>query len=129
MEAKEVDHQAKANSLIEEFQTSFDKIFVTSHVLQSHEMPGKASNVNSAVRDVIDSIPGEAMLTILDADAEVCENYVSELDPMSNMRDIFAAPILFEQNYASTPIMVTVNDYIWASMAIQASPQSAPVSM
>ena len=119
MESKEVDHQAKANTLIEEFQTSFEKIYVTSHVLQAHEMPGKASNVNSAVREVVGSLSGEAMLTILDADAEVGENYVAELDPISNMRDIFAAPILFEQNFSQTPMMVCVNDYIWSAMAIQ----------
>ena len=119
MESKEPDYQAKAGSLTEEFRNSFDKILMTAHVLLSHEMPGKASNVNHAVRDIVSTLPGETMLTVLDADAEVCEHYVAELDLISNMRDIFAAPILFEQNTAQTPMIVCVNDYIWAAMAIQ----------
>ena len=119
MEAKEQDHQAKASALIEEFRTSFDQVILAVHMLLPHEMAGKASNVNSAVREIVDQLSGETMLTILDADAEVCETYISELDPISNMRDIYAAPILFEQNFSSTPMLVCVNDYIWSSMAIQ----------
>ncbi len=119
MEAKEPDYEGKAAELMEEFRLSFGKMIRTAHVLQSYEMPGKASNVNFAVRDVADSLEAEAMLTILDADAEVCERYVAELDAISNMRDIFAAPILFEMNTAATPMLVCVNDYIWGAMAIQ----------
>ena len=82
-------------------------------------MPGKSSNVNHAVRQVSTQLESDAILTILDADAEVCEKYVTELDKMANMRDIFAAPILFDMNTDTTPFMVCVNDFMWAAMAIQ----------
>ena len=82
-------------------------------------MPGKSSNVNHAVRQVSTQLESDAILTILDADAEVCEKYVTELDKIANMRDIFAAPILFDMNTDTTPFMVCVNDFMWAAMAIQ----------
>ncbi|GAX78778.1 hypothetical protein CEUSTIGMA_g6215.t1 [Chlamydomonas eustigma] len=119
MESKEADHEAKAEILIQEFNLQFKEMTFTSHTLASHEMAGKASNVNHAVREVSSWLDPAIMLTVLDADAEVCERYISELDPISNERDIFAAPIMFEQNTSSTPMLVCVNDYIWAAMAIQ----------
>jgi hypothetical protein len=67
----------------------------------------------------VETLSDDVMLTVLDADADVCEHYITELDSMANTRDIFGAPILFEQNTSATPMIVCVNDYIWASMAIQ----------
>ena len=49
-------------------------------------MPGKSSNVNHAVRQVSTEMESDAILTILDADAEVCQKYVTELDKIANMR-------------------------------------------
>lgn len=119
MENKEAEHETKAASLTEEFRQCFDKVLSTAHATASHEMPGKSSNVNHAVRQVSTQLESDAILTILDADAEVCEKYVTELDKIANMRDIFAAPILFDMNTESTPFIVCVNDYMWAAMAIQ----------
>lgn len=70
MESKEIGAAHKANQLQEQFGCSFASIVFTLHVLDPSEMPGKASNVNSAVRQFYQMLSGDRssyMLTIMDA--------------------------------------------------------------
>lgn len=70
MESKEVGAAHKAAQLQEQFGCSFHSIMFTLHVLDPSEMPGKASNVNSAVRQFYHMANGDRssyMLTIMDA--------------------------------------------------------------
>ena len=70
MESKEIGAAHKAAQLQEQFGCSFHSIMFTLHVLDPVEMPGKASNVNSAVRQFYHMASGDRssyMLTIMDA--------------------------------------------------------------
>lgn len=70
MESKEVGAAHKAGQLQEQFACSFHSILFTLHVLDQSEMPGKASNVNAAVRQFYHMATGDRssyMLTIIDA--------------------------------------------------------------
>jgi len=70
MESKEVGAAHKAGQLQEQFGCSFHSIVFTLHVLDPSEMPGKASNVNSAVRQFYHMVTGDRssyMMTIMDA--------------------------------------------------------------
>jgi hypothetical protein len=70
MESKEVGAAHKAGQLQEQFGCSFHSIVFTLHVLDPSEMPGKASNVNSSVRQFYHMVTGDRssyMLTIMDA--------------------------------------------------------------
>lgn len=70
MESKEVGAAHKAGQLQEQFGCSFHSIVFTLHVLDPSEMPGKASNVNSAVRQFYHMVTGDRssyLMTIMDA--------------------------------------------------------------
>lgn len=70
MESKEVGAAHKAGQLQEQFGCTFASVVFTLHVLDAAEMPGKASNVNSAVRQFYHMVSGDRssyMLTIIDA--------------------------------------------------------------
>lgn len=123
MEAKEAGYLEKFNALKSEFGEQFFMFVHTVHVLVAGEMPGKGTNVNAAVRQVSEQpwATNNMMLTILDADAIVHPRYVFELDNMANNDDIFAAPVLFEQNSATTPLVVAVTDFMWAAMSMQSA--------
>jgi hypothetical protein len=75
MESKEVGAAHKAGQLQEQFGCSFHSIVFTLHVLDPTEMPGKASNVNSAVRQFYHMVTGDRgsyMMTIMDAGGRWC---------------------------------------------------------
>ncbi len=70
--ALQVGAAHKAGQLQEQFGCSFHSIVFTLHVLDPAEMPGKASNVNSAVRQFYHMVTGDHgsyMMTIMDAGA------------------------------------------------------------
>jgi hypothetical protein len=72
MESKEVGAAHKAGQLQEQFGCSFHSIVFTLHTHDPSEMPGKASNVNAAVRQFYHMVTGDRstyMLTIMDAGA------------------------------------------------------------
>jgi hypothetical protein len=76
MESKEVGAAHKAGQLQEQFGCSFHSIVFTLHVLDPAEMPGKASNVNSAVRQFYHMVTGDRgsyMMTIMDAGGRWCD--------------------------------------------------------
>lgn len=123
MEAKEAGHEKKAAILEADYADFFYRVIHTVHTLLPGEMPGKASNVNAAVRQVskMHWALESDMVTILDADAMVHARYIDEVDRRANQNDLFAAPVLFEQNFWETPLPVAVNDYMWAAMSMQSA--------
>jgi hypothetical protein len=130
MEEKEAYAEQKAAQLQEQYCLRFKAILFTLHSLDPvHEMPGKASNVNAAVRQFSATIPpserSRYMLTIMDADALVPPAYVAQIEATTASigpgaeGNIYAAPVLFEQNGAAVPSLVRVTDYTWGALAMQ----------
>lgn len=75
MESKEVGAAHKAGQLQEQFGCSFHSIVFTLHTHDPSEMPGKASNVNAAVRQFFHMVTSDRstyMLTIMDAGELTC---------------------------------------------------------
>ena len=130
MEEKEAYAEQKAAQLQEQYCLRFKAILFTLHALDPvTEMPGKASNVNSAVRQFAATVPpGERaryMLTVMDADALVPPAYVAQLEATAAAvgadaaEHLYAAPVLFEQNGHAVPSLVRVTDFTWAALAMQ----------
>ena len=130
MEEKEAYAEQKAAQLQEQYCLRFKAILFTLHSLDPvHEMPGKASNVNAAVRQFAATVPpadrARYMLTIMDADALVPPAYVAQLEATTSglgaaaADNVYAAPVLFEQNGAAVPSLVRVTDYTWGALAMQ----------
>jgi hypothetical protein len=83
MEAKEAEGLEKVSQLQSAFEGCFKCIVSTMHTMLHGEMPGKASNVNAAVRQFYPLAKGDKdsyMLTVIDADARVPYLYVQELE-------------------------------------------------
>jgi len=130
MEEKEAEAEQKASQLQEQYCLRFKAILFTLHTLDPvTEMPGKASNVNAAVRQFAATVPpterARYMLTIMDADALVPPAYITEVESTTagvgaDAADhIYAAPVLFEQNGHEVPSLVRVTDYTWGALAMQ----------
>eukprot|EP00775_Hariotina_reticulata_P002260 gene2260-2573_t len=114
MESKEAGAVQKAEQLQEQFGCSFHSIVYTLHVLDPSEMPGKASNVNAAVRQYYHMV----------TDALVPFEYVQQLESVSStapnaIGNIYAAPVLFEQDSSAVPGIVRATDYMWSGLAAQ----------
>jgi hypothetical protein len=75
MESKDAGASQKARSLQKHYAHSFCSVISTLHELAHEEMPGKASNVNAAVRLLyktgVPADPESTMLTIIDAGGEL----------------------------------------------------------
>lgn len=59
------------------------------------------------------------MVTVMDADAQVPELYVSEVDSaISRVQDpyttIFAGPVMFERNTYDVPVFTRIHDFMWS---------------
>jgi len=127
MEAKEVGASRKALHLQKQYGGSFQSVVYTLHELAPKEMPGKASNVNAAVRHFYQMCAvdrSSTMLTIVDADALVPFLYIQQLEAVSSAQsdptgNVYAGPVLFEQDTTGVPAMVRVTDYMWSGMALQ----------
>jgi hypothetical protein len=126
MEAKESTAVEKATTLQSTFDGCFKSIIYTMHTMQTGEMPGKASNVNAAVRQFYPQAKGDKdsyMLTVIDADARVPYLYVQELEAkavqVNSIYAVYAAPVMFEQNAEEVPALVRYTDYTWAALAHQ----------
>jgi len=130
MEEKEAYAEQKASQLQEQYCLRFKAILFTLHSLDPvTEMPGKASNVNAAVRQFAATVPAAEraryMLTIIDADALVPPAYVAQLESTtagvgaSAADHIYAAPVMFEQNSDAIPALVKLTDYTWGALAMQ----------
>lgn len=59
------------------------------------------------------------MVTVMDADAQVPELYVREVDSaISRVEDpyttIFAGPVMFERNTYDVPVFTRIHDFMWS---------------
>lgn len=116
-EAREAESRQKAERIMSLFQD--DIAMVTSfHELADHEVPGKASNQTSAVKDVVQRFVDphnypytDVLLTICDADSKLPENYFSYLtytylhDTERNYH-FYWAPVLLYNNFWQLPFFV-----------------------
>lgn len=129
-EEKETYAEQKAVQLQDRYCLRFKAILFTMHSLDPvHEMPGKASNVNAAVRQFAATVPpcdrARYMLTIMDADALVPPAYITQLESTtaslgsSAADNIYASGVLFEQNGSAVPSLVRVTDFTWGALALQ----------
>ena len=119
-------HEDKSRRLGEAFGNEFLALISSVHAIQSHECPGKAANVNHAVRTFAAAQDPESyattFVTVLDCDTLVDERYFPELerrvaaaaDPHAA---VFAAPALFESNRAEVPCFVRAMDDLWSLSA------------
>ena len=131
MEAKEAGAVAKAAALQERYCARFKAVLFAVHTLNpATEMPGKASNVNSAVRQFAATVPpaerARYMLTVMDADALVPQQYVEGVEEAAAADGgagaelhVYAAPVLFEQNGDAVPALVRMTDFTWGALAMQ----------
>eukprot|EP01026_Neomeris_dumetosa_P036548 TRINITY_DN29520_c0_g1_i1.p1 TRINITY_DN29520_c0_g1~~TRINITY_DN29520_c0_g1_i1.p1 ORF type:complete len:571 (+),score=47.22 TRINITY_DN29520_c0_g1_i1:96-1808(+) len=128
MENREEGHEMKAKLLLEEFEQSFLRLVFTSHIQAAGEAPGKASNVDWAVRHMsttlIDIPKTNIMCTVMDCDTLLSPMYIQELDAtvkqMSNPHlRIYAPPVMFERNTYRVPVLVRIMDFMWSAGAMQ----------
>jgi hypothetical protein len=119
-------HDKKFHQIHEEFAGRFLDFVKSVHVILPRECPGKASNVNCAVRDYATSQSRNAfastMVTVIDCDTKVHEHYFWELErAASTVHDphaaVFAAPTFFESNRNEVPCFVRAADDLWSMAA------------
>lgn len=125
-ETADKDHEKKFRRIHEMFAHRFSDLVKSVHVLDPMECPGKAANVNHAVRFHSASQPFEVysrtMVTVIDCDTLVEERYFWELERMASAADdphsvIFAAPTFFENNRNAVPCLVRAMDDLWSMAA------------
>ena len=84
MEAKESGAAAKVQALEALFRPQFAWMGSSTHALADGELPGKGSNLNFAVRELVKmwdlAEPQDTLLTVLDADCLLPMEYVQALD-------------------------------------------------
>ena len=130
MEAAERGAPAKAAALVAEFGDRFHDLAWTLHEIQAGEAAGKAANVDHAARSALERAralgvpPARLLVTVMDADAHVPPQYVTGVDAAASTVDdphttIYAAPIVFERNFAAVPALTRVHDAMWSAMAAQ----------
>ncbi|KAI7907637.1 glycosyl transferase family group 2-domain-containing protein [Cokeromyces recurvatus] len=128
MEASEIHHRTKSESLRDYFKDSFLKFVITNHPSDlPGEARGKGSNISYAARkgcaEMIESgiDKNRIMITIADSDSHIPELYVLELEKaFSRSEDpyfrVYAPPIFFGRNCFEVPAAVRVTDITWSSM-------------
>lgn len=122
-EKNDPDHDEKFRRMHERYAAEFLGFEKSVHVVGPHECPGKAPNVNCAVRQFAASQPRETyattMITVIDCDTLIDERYFYELersaaavaDPHSVL---LAAPAFFESNRLDVPCFVRGMDDLWS---------------
>ncbi|CDS08311.1 hypothetical protein LRAMOSA02259 [Lichtheimia ramosa] len=130
MEASELGHEAKAESLAEYFKDSFLHFIVTVHPSDiPGESRGKGSNVSYATRVACSEIVRRGIdrrrvvLTISDSDSSIPELYVNELEKAFTQADdphflLYAPPIFFSRNCFDVPAAVRMTDITWSAMVM-----------
>lgn len=131
MEARENGAYEKAKRLQNSFGGAFKSILIHLHHLQPGGMPGKAANVDAAVRTFykVHAVGDRRayMLTICDADARVPPGYVQHLERCSMQhgnaawRTIYSAPVVFDYQHggASMPLLVLAMDMVLSMISLQ----------
>ncbi|KAI9264899.1 hypothetical protein BDA99DRAFT_436977 [Phascolomyces articulosus] len=130
MEASELGHAAKAESLAEYFKDSFLHFITTVHPADiPGESRGKGSNVSYAARVGCSEMIRRGLdrrrviLTISDSDSSIPELYVQELEKSFNQAEdpyflLYAPPIFFSRNCFDVPAAVRMTDITWSAMVM-----------
>ena len=116
-EKREVDATEKGEELKKKFGHFFKDVHFTYHVLQDHEVPGKASNQTFAAKRIyayceeqhID--PKKAIITICDADSMLPQNFFSYMTyefakDVDRLYHFYWAPVLLYNNFWQLPFFV-----------------------
>jgi hypothetical protein len=114
MEEFEPGSVEKALILVNQYKHTFMDITYTVHTQHLNEIPELISNANSAIRTIAINLKDDDIVTIMRHDVLIPEKFVSELDIRANNDDIFAAPIIYDQNPWETPVYVCVHDFLTA---------------
>jgi hypothetical protein len=126
-EAKDPDHEEKFRRISAEFAGSFVDLIKSVHTLAPGECPGKAPNVNCAVRnfaalqsrqDPARTSFAQTMVTVIDCDTRIDRRYFLELERLAAAvpdahSAVFAAPTFFESNRYDVPTFVRAMDDLW----------------
>lgn len=116
-ETREEYATEKEQVLRKKYQPEFKDILATYHVLETHEVPGKASNQTHAARYVEEYVTQndwnlhKIVITICDADSLLPKNYFSYLT-CEYVRDrerqyhFYWAPVLLYNNFWQLPFFV-----------------------
>jgi len=116
-------HEEKFHRIHDEFAHAFLGFFKSLHEISPRECPGKAANVNCAVRHYAATQPRESfattMVTVIDCDTLIDESYFYELERLaSTVEDphavVLAAPAFFESNRSEVPCFVRAMDDLWS---------------
>ncbi|KAI9265722.1 hypothetical protein EDC94DRAFT_603914 [Helicostylum pulchrum] len=130
MEAAELNHEAKANSLTEYFKDSFLHFIVTAHPADiPGEARGKGSNVSFAARHGCAQMiqhgidRRRVVITVSDSDSSIPELYVKEVEKSFTQAEdpyflLFAPPIFFSRNCFDVPAAVRMTDITWSAMVM-----------
>lgn len=116
-ESREENAPIKEKEIANKFADQID-IITSYHTLQDNEVPGKASNQTSAVKDIVERIINpqgyaqtDVVLTICDADSKLPPNYFSYLtytylsDTERNFH-FYWAPVLLYNNFWQLPFFI-----------------------
>jgi len=125
-EKADPDHEAKFRRLHAALGHRFLGLIGSVHVVAPHECPGKAANVNYAVRAFAAAQPSadrsNVMVTVIDSDTLIHPGYFVELErraaAVANPHAVvFAAPTFFEINRYEVPCLVRAMDDLWSLSA------------
>lgn len=118
MEEMETGSVDKAIILVNQYNNTFMRIVYTIHTPHLNEIPELIANANSAIRTMAIDLNDDDIVTIMRHDVLIPERYVLEMDILANNDDIFAPPILYDQNTWYTPIYVCIHDFLTATSRI-----------
>ena len=122
-EKADVNHEEKFRHIHETLADRFLGLIKSAHVVAPQECPGKAANINHAVRSYAASQDERyfsgTMVTVIDCDTLINEYYFYELErkatAVANPHSvIFAAPAFFEINRGKVPCFVRAVDDLWS---------------
>jgi cellulose synthase/poly-beta-1,6-N-acetylglucosamine synthase-like glycosyltransferase len=118
-EAREEEAKEKERYFRENYKKHFKDIIASYHILQPHEVPGKASNQTSAAKDVTEYVkrkgydPLDCAITVCDADSYMPHNFFSYMtykfarDPERKFH-FYWAPVLLYNNFWDLPFFVRI---------------------
>ncbi|KAF5660967.1 glycosyl transferase gt-a type structural fold [Fusarium heterosporum] len=126
MEQRESNAETKALGLMQEFSKKFRSLDFTLHPSDiPGEAAGKGSNIGWAARKLSERYSGtlrkNVIITGIDADSHLSSNYFTLLTNMhmsyseTALTTIYSAPIIFDRNAHSVPVVVRVADILWGA--------------
>jgi len=132
MEEREEGSRGKADTLIQEFESSFRGCLATYHPVDlPGDVPGKSANTKWAARRVLEEImPSQGLsimncvFTVGDADSQFHDEYFAALTyhyifagapdgkTPTRFHTIWQPPIVHYKNYHTQPLLVRLSSYI-----------------